>query len=730
MSSRQIYRGLGAALLLIPCLTMASPASESLRELRTETLASRDITLKDLGITAPIVLADGNAHQDFYLPVPAGVVLSNANIQFAGRYLKGEPEPATLVLSLDGQPTWAQRITDGEGRLEKTFALSGGVHRNGFVRLSVDWQAMTHFNRCSPNNSIANSFTVSNDTVISYRYNSDAITTLKEAWSTLPGRPVLLVADEKLEPKSFDSAWRLGIALERNGKRVDIRALPSVGSEIDLKGVSVPSGLTRFPAFSALSGKERHKLANPAELGALLVLNAPAIKAELAIVDEALHKKLNAALDALQQQLSLDAAALEEFSLWRKHRATAAGSVLQSGQISLLTFGKQKIIGIADNAGAQASGVFSSTWRNLLVSEQVDAKLARADNEAKSNSVRLTSLDATSNNFDVVARGDWTANFPLSVVALDGRMPETLVLDVAAAPSASTTKPVVSVFWNGILLSAKQLNANGRPERLTARVPGYVLGVTNSVKVSFQRQPVSANCDEIPQGYPVEVLPSSHIKLGDPYPDGTFIGLLPLLSNTPQLFVPEKYLASAPTHLKQIVRIGSASGLSPTGTRFVVASGESSVKSKGPFLSMEVPVSGAKPKVQIVGGKELRVDGRKAPLLDIKGVEQLSTVEVIDDGKDSGLYWYALLNENARSDVPFVLNRGNIAVIGDAGPLAWIDSANPDASHPPGAGESAFFEWRRYISWSVPAISIGLLALLLLAILARRASRKRKESQG
>ena len=74
-----------------------------------------------------------------------------------------------------------------------------------------------------------------------------------------------------------------------------------------------------------------------------------------------------------------------------------------------------------------------------------------------------------------------------------------------------------------------------------------------------------------------------------------------------------------------------------------------------------------------------------------------------------------------------MLNRGNVAIIGAAGPVAWIDSANPDASHPPGAGESAFFEWRRYISWSVPAISISLLVLLLILIFAMRASRRRNK---
>ncbi|KAG0732143.1 hypothetical protein G6F23_014611 [Rhizopus arrhizus] len=107
-------------------------------------------------------------------------------------------------------------------------------------------------------------------------------------------------------------------------------------------------------------------------------------------------------------------------------------------------------------------------------------------------------------------------------------MPDELVMDLAAAPGASSTRPVASVFWNGILLAAKQLDADGKPERLTARVPGYALGVTNAVRVTFQRQPVSVDCNEIPQGYPVNVLPTSYVKPGKAQPDGTFVGLLPL----------------------------------------------------------------------------------------------------------------------------------------------------------------------------------------------------------
>ena len=76
-----------------------------------------------------------------------------------------------------------------------------------------------------------------------------------------------------------------------------------------------------------------------------------------------------------------------------------------------------------------------------------------------------------------------------------------------------------------------------------------------------------------------------------------------------------------------------------------------------------------------------------------------------------------------------MLNRGDIALIGAQGPVSWVDSNNPSASQPPRAGETAFYEWRRYFSWGVPLISAALLLLLLLLVWAYRLKRRRSRSK-
>ena len=81
-------------------------------------------------------------------------------------------------------------------------------------------------------------------------------------------------------------------ALERAGKRVAVRAFPSVGDQIDTRGLQTPPGLAQIPAFAALRDNGTHKIANPAEIGALLVMGAPAVAGEVS--DEARRASLGA----------------------------------------------------------------------------------------------------------------------------------------------------------------------------------------------------------------------------------------------------------------------------------------------------------------------------------------------------------------------------------------------------------------------------------------------------
>lgn len=717
--------GLGA---LFTQTASASALGDAIRQLGASDGLQRSVTLKELGIVDPVVLA-GTATQDFYLPVPRGLPLGDASIAFDGRYLKGEPGTSTVVISLNGTPAVSQTVPDGEGTLQRNLPVAQPARASDFVRLGVNWRNRNNSQqRCDENHSLANSLTISPQTRLSYRVDPRDVRTIEDVWNTLPVRTTVLVSGRQLEQASFDSAWRIGASLQRNNRRMQVRALPAVGEVIDLRGLEVPAALAGVPAFAALRGAEpQHKLASDAELGALLMLGAAQVSGDIVVADKALQQRLTAAFAALQAQLAADPDAGQALQQWRARRAPLASEALASQQLRALPMGRQMVLAVASDAGARVAGLQEAALQRLLVSDNVTVAAAQPPQWDEAKGIRLSSLGGSPDSFDVLSRGEWTMNFPLSAVASQGRMPGEITLYVAAAPGASATRPVATLFWNGMLLSARQLDANGQPERLRARVPGYALGINNTLRVSVQRQPYSADCNEIPQPYPASVLPAiSYVTPGKAEPNGSFIGLLPLLGARSQLLVPASYLSAAPAALERMANLAAASGLSASQAELVVAQADAPAKPSMPFVAMEVPVEGAKPLVTVTDGQQLRIRGKSLDWLDIKGLKQLSSAEVVTAGGQQGVLWRAIGEWTGGLGEPFLLNRGNIAVIGGDGPLAWVDSSNPDAGIPSGPREGAFHEWRNFLSWSVPGIAIALVVVVLLVLLAWAVARSKQ----
>lgn len=717
--------GLGA---LFAQTASASALGDAIRQLGASDGLQRSVTLKELGIVDPVVLA-GTATQDFYLPVPRGLPLGDASIAFDGRYLKGEPGTSTVVISLNGTPAVSQTVPDGEGTLQRNLPVAQPARASDFVRLGVNWRNRNNSQqRCDENHSLANSLTISPQTRLSYRVDPRDVRTIEDVWNTLPVRTTVLVSGRQLEQASFDSAWRIGASLQRNNRRMQVRALPAVGEVIDLRGLEVPAALAGVPAFAALRGAEpQHKLASDAELGALIMLGSAQVSGDIVVADKALQQRLTAAFAALQAQLASDPDAGQALQQWRARRAPLASEALASQQLRALPMGRQMVLAVASDAGARVAGLQEAALQRLLVSDNVTVAAAQPPQWDEAKGIRLSSLGGSPDSFDVLSRGEWTMNFPLSAVASQGRMPGEITLYVAAAPGASATRPVATLFWNGMLLSARQLDANGQPERLRARVPGYALGINNTLRVSVQRQPYSADCNEIPQPYPASVLPAiSYVTPGKAEPNGSFIGLLPLLGARSQLLVPASYLSAAPAALERMANLAAASGLSASQAELVVAQADAPAKPSMPFVAMEVPVEGAKPLVTVTDGQQLRIRGKSLDWLDIKGLKQLSSAEVVTAGGQQGVLWRAIGEWTGGLGEPFLLNRGNIAVIGGDGPLAWVDSSNPDAGIPSGPREGAFHEWRNFLSWSVPGIAIALVVVVLLVLLAWAVARSKQ----
>jgi len=643
----------------------------------TDTWVTRVITLADIGITNPLVLGYPETVREIALPVPPGVPLANGTLQMDASFVRADGGRTTLILSLDGFPVSARPVAAERGDGSLTLAVDGTPRSSGVVRFSLDWRtAIGRDNTCSDTRTPGNLLRIEPSTRFSYRYDSAAVQDLPVAWGSLPPSPMILIAGNKLSADAYDSAWRLGVALERAGKRPRIVALPAVGDMVDVHGVVVPTALRKVPAFAALAEGGRRRINNLAEMGALMALGQVGpLQPDIVVADRATGSVLAQALDELRAQLPPES--LDAFGEWRAKALDGWGRQLASGQVRLgNVFGRAAIV-VAPDAGAQAAGLFTQSWHqangapSLTLSAADDPKVDLA-------AVSLKYLGAKPETLDVLSRTDWNTGFDITAVTAEGRGPASLVIDVAAAPGAARTPPVVSVFLNDVLLAAREMEAHGRRERIVAPIPRHALSTRNNVRVSFVRQQASDRCRETPEAYPVSVLATSHMLLDrlDPGPD--FSGLISRFSDGANLIVPMAYLYDSQNSLPRVISLAASTGVSPSRARFIPVADAGPHKIKGTFLAIDVALKGAdKSEVKLEGGRLYVAGGSDRPLLDVNGLGRAGLLEVMQVGRDWGAVYRTLSREAPPMGMIMQLSAGNVAVIGMNGLRAEINTTDP-----------------------------------------------------
>lgn len=691
-----------------------SPA-EVFGRMAADAWVPRSISFKDLGFDAPIVLGYPDTVREIYLPVPAGVDLANATLQLEASYVRADGGRTTLVYAVDGAPVTAQGYAAERGDASAVIPIDGRPRPSGFVRLNIDWRtAVARENTCADARTTGNILRIEPTSRFVFRYNGAAVRDLATAWSALPPNPTILIASNKLSQEAYDAAWRVGVALERAGKRPQIRVMPGAGDTVDMQGVVVPPGLKSHPAFAGLTDSAQHKIRDASEAGALMALGAASpLQADIVIADRSGGPV--PALDALQGQMQGDA----NFQQWRAQAMSAFGKPIGANEIRLANVMGRPAIVVASNAGAQAAGLFTQIWQQAAAGTSLTVAAAeepRNDNTA----VSLKYLGAKPASFDVLAHADWNAAFDIGSVAADGKGPGTLVIDVAASPSAARTPPVVSVFMNEVLLGAKEMEANGRRERIVAPVPRYALQTRNVIRVSFVRQLASDRCRETPEPYPVSVLASSHMLLDKIEPGADFTGLMARFASGGTLYVPSAHLNDAQATLPRVIRLASATGLSPVKAKFVPVADGQQPKVEGAYLAVDVLPQGvgegnAKEKDRLL----LAGATKDKPMLDVRGLNRVGMLELAGKGDSMGAVYRSLGDQPPSIDKPIQLGSGNLAIMGASGLRTEVNTTDPSGQGAMRDAEPTLYE--RSYWWVVPIVAVALfVALLVFASRVRR----------
>lgn len=662
----------------LPPVSAASAvsASQVFERLNADSWVPRVVTFADLGFNGPLVLGARDSSREIALPVPPGVPLANATLQVDASFVRADGGRTTLILSLDGFPVSARPVTAERGDGSLTVAVDGAPRASGLVRFNIDWRtAINRENTCSDGRTPGNLLRIEPTTRFTYRYDGSAVQDLSSAWNALPASPVIMIAGHKLSSDAYDSAWRLGVALERAGKHPRIEAMPGVGDVVDLQGAVIPSALRTVPAFAALAEGGKRRIKDLAEVGALMALGpAGPLQADIMVADRATGSVVVQALDELRAQLPAET--LNAFTEWRTRALDGWGRQLAAGQVRVANvFGRPAIV-VAPDAGGQAAGLFTQNWQQLAMSPSLSVQAAD-DPKADLAAVSLKYLGARPATLEVLSRADWTAGFDIGAVSSDGRGPGTLVIDVAAAPGAARTPPVVSVFMNEVLLSARELEASGKRERIIAPIPHHVVSTRNTIRVSFVRQQASDRCREMPEPYPVSVLASSHLLLDKVAPSMYFSGLISRFAHGVTMLVPVSYLYDSANTLPRVISLASSTGVSPSRARFIPVLDVGPPKIRGPFLSIDVPLKEGTSEVKLEGGRLLLAKGSERPLLDISGLNRAGLLEVTKAGRDIGAIYRTLGREAPLFDRTMQLAAGNVAVIGMGGLRAELNTIDP-----------------------------------------------------
>ncbi|MFG1345080.1 cellulose biosynthesis cyclic di-GMP-binding regulatory protein BcsB [Xanthobacter autotrophicus DSM 431] len=702
----------------------SDPILAAVQERAADTRVTRTYTLGDLGIDDPVVLQGMDARRDIYLPVPAGVPLQDASIAVEGEYLRGDGGRTTMLLSLEGTPVFSRRLEGDSGSASTVLPVDGKPRESGFVRFGTAWSSVIGEYLCADERSIGNVLKLSPKTRFTYSYDASQVRDLSTAWTAMPGSGSVLVAGGALAKDTYDTAWRLGLALEAAGKRVSVKTLPAVGDEVDLSALDVPAALKVVAPFSNFVGAKAYRIKDASEIGALLVLPGSPVGADIAVADGPLLSAVRGALDALAARLGTAGSAFAE---WRGKSASLGGVSVAGDEISLQSLAGRPIIAVGGAAGAKATQLFDSFWRSTLAASTVTVRAVDAVPE-KPNSVPLSRLGPAQSNLDVLARGDWVISFDLASATGGSSLPSRLNLDVAASPGASTSDPVVAVFLNDVLLAAKRLEANGHPEHLSAAVPTYALAARNVLRVTFQRQPVSDKCRETPQAFPVSVLPTSHFELGGSAPGGDFLGIISAMASGGRLVVPDTYLSTAKSSLPRVVRAAAAAGLPAATSTFDVTPSGSPFRAAGSFLALDVPVQGVTPKARVDGDRLIVGTDEKARLLDITGLKNVALVQAVRGDDARGIMWQSIGPVPVTPAKPVRLSRGDVALVGSDGTLTELSASGAApgtvrVADTDGAAGTLQRLWQSSADWGLP-LGIGAAALFFLLLI--RASHVRR----
>jgi hypothetical protein len=745
---------LGVAGLLMTCLSVYAFAerlswSDSISNITPET---RLVALSDAGLTEPVVMndRDQSREQHFYFSIPKDVAFKDIRIAVRGVYQQAFADDGVLNFLVDGTPVASVSLSGNEDQFsrpvkndDKDAPLIRGARpsreivlsiplnhfdfKKGFLDFTVQLNSRTKKDFAHTGG--GNSLSIDNrETGLVYRFDASSVKDIRSVLATLPVHPVILLPERILSQPQYEAALRTALALSRTGLIPEFVTLPKLGDTVRSDGLRVPDELKSLPPFDAFSAAIEHhktlKILSTEQVGAWVVLHALSPGGLAQIVFDAGRSRayLCSALDSLDKSVlsRVQAAYPEifEFNHWLEYDSARRANV------RLASLAGQPVLLLGEPDVVQGAALIDTLWHEVASSQ--DALLDKVQLIENSEQDKTHFYFPQSQSVKYIEKiAEWTVPFKLADLP-QGKWPEAFEINLVASPTGDSVQPVVSVFLNDNLLTARFLRAEGLFERISARIPMYSIAADNYLKVQVRRRCEDDKCPDIMQSYPMQMLPSSYLGLTTRSRYSQFFMLAPDLGHDGEVVLPRRYLQQSDQSLPFVSAI--LRGLSARASGITLTfSDKPAFSPSHTFVAFEVTPASVTGLVQSANGRLTVHDADGRVVFNGSGMGELVTLQLLHAGGKAGVLVSLVNNQMPRFMKPLETTQGDFAVLDGGGVNLSLNLADPEnRMQLDEQNRDVWFMIEQYRGWliALSVLVLGAAGLYLLRLYVKRSVKR------
>ncbi|MBI5919801.1 MAG: cellulose biosynthesis cyclic di-GMP-binding regulatory protein BcsB [Nitrosomonadales bacterium] len=326
----------------------------------------------------------------------------------------------------------------------------------------------------------------------------------------------------------------------------------------------------------------------------------------------------------------------------------------------------------------------------------------------------LSSMGLNTETRQVDRLAEW--DFAYSVDQMPaGYVPESLDLEVTAAPASDDHPAMFYVYFNNVLERAVRLENDGRSHAISVPIPKEGLSRHTSIRLVAQREYIEGDCHGDLPRFPMQVMPSSSLVVAKHSADEPkeFMGLSMYFKDGFDTYLPKSYLNRPEQVLEMLTKLVMDQSLAVNYKRINFYDAAAPVKPENPFLVIGRPVMDVKyAPVHFDKGHIQVVDGKEGnTMLDVDQLPGVVIAQLVKAGGSSGLQIAPGQEGNEILAHNFQFDHDDVAFVDAAGVLMTVNSHEPGGAkvyYPSAWSFKAFIDEYRY--WLLFLIWVAMTA--------------------